>query len=105
MCAKSINERGRQIQVLNSHNSKRIEDVIGIPLEVKEVERDGLPDEVKAEWPEATGGLFTQTKYLLDTPEGLGAFIRIKAGQSSSTASASRSFEPRSKIQSGAVRK
>lgn len=80
MCAKSINERGRQIQVLNSHNSKRIEDVIGIPLEVKEVERDGLPDEVKAEWPEATGGLFTQTKYLLDTPEGLGAFIRIKAG-------------------------
>ena len=42
MCAKSINERGRQIQVLNSHNSKRIEDVIGIPPESrKKVERDG----------------------------------------------------------------
>lgn len=80
MCAKSINERGRQIQVLNSHNSKRIEDVIGIPLEVREVGRGELPEEVKKDWPEATGGLFTRTRYLLETPEGLGAFVRIKAG-------------------------
>ncbi|MBD3387420.1 MAG: hypothetical protein GF414_00565 [Candidatus Altiarchaeales archaeon] len=36
--------------------------------------------EVKSMYPEATGGMLVRTKFLLDTPEGLGAFRRIKAG-------------------------
>lgn len=78
--AKTIAERGRQVHVLNAHNSWRIEDVIGMPLALREVGRDELPAELLAMHPSATGGLWTQTKYLLNTPEGLGAFERIKVG-------------------------
>lgn len=76
---KTLTESGRKVRVLNSHASWDVMNVLGIPLEIREVGRDELPDEVLQKYPEATGGLFTKTQYLLDTPEGLGAFNRIKA--------------------------
>lgn len=80
MCAKTISERGRDFKVLNSHNTYSALNVIGLCLAAREVGRDELPEKVRNDYPEATGGLWTQTQYLIDTPEGKGVFDRIKVG-------------------------
>lgn len=77
---KTLTENKKKLRVLDAHNADSVLRVIGIPLALREIEREELPAEVLARYPEATGGLWTQTKYLLDTPEGLGAFKRIAAG-------------------------
>lgn len=78
--AKTLSERGDQIRVLDSHQRISTANVIGMPLELKEVGRGGLPEEVLQKYPEATGGLWAKTQFLMDTPEGKGAFSRIVAG-------------------------
>lgn len=77
---KTITERGFRIRVLDQHNTDSILRVLGKPLELREIGRNELPAEVLERYPEATGGLFTRTQYLVDTPEGTGAFKRIKSG-------------------------
>src|SRR5690242_19426808 len=77
---KTLLERFGRLRVLDSHNSYRLSDVIGIPLSAREITRAELPADVLAQYPTATGGLLTSTKYLLNTPEGLGAFQRIESG-------------------------
>jgi HK97 family phage prohead protease len=77
---KSLAERGQKIRVLDQHNTDSIMRVIGKPLGVKEIGRSDLPAELVRKFPDATGGLWTRTQYLMDTPEGKGAFLRIKAG-------------------------
>jgi phage head maturation protease len=78
--AKTLTERGRKLRVLNSHNSGNVLSVVGKVLDIREVGREELPAEILAQYPEATGGLWTRTQYLLETPEGKGVFDRIKAG-------------------------
>lgn len=77
---KTITERGRRIRVLDHHNSYSVRDVIGVPLAMRELSRDELPAEILSQWPEATGGLWTKTQYLLNTEEGAGVFARIASG-------------------------
>lgn len=77
---KTITERWGRIQVLDHHKADSVMRVIGKPLEMREIGREELPAEVLAKYPTATGGLWTRTQYLLDTPEGLGAFKRIASG-------------------------
>jgi len=77
---KTIAERGLKVKVLNHHNSYSVTDVIGVCLEMREIPRDELPFGLLTAYPTATGGLLTRTQYLLDTPEGAGAFARINAG-------------------------
>lgn len=82
---KTLNERGNQVKVrvLDSHNTDSIQRVIGKPLEIREIGRDELArlaPQVIAEHPEATGGLFTRTQFLLNTHEGDGAYKRLAAG-------------------------
>lgn len=78
--AKTILERGRKIRVLDGHNSDSVLSVVGVPLAMRELSREELPAEVLSQWPEATGGLWTRTQYLLNTEEGAGVFARIAAG-------------------------
>lgn len=78
--AKTISEAGSKIRVLDGHATDSIMRVIGKPLGFREVDRDGLPDAVKAAYPSATGGMVAKVQYLMDTKEGEGAFKRIKAG-------------------------
>jgi len=78
--AKTISERADQIRVLDSHNRQSVLGVVGVPLELKEIGRDELPKKVLERYPEATGGLWARTRFLLDTPEGRGVFTRIKEG-------------------------
>lgn len=82
---KTLNERGNKVRVkvLDSHNTDSVLRVIGKPLEIREIGRDELArlaPGVLNDHPDATGGLYTKTQYLLDVPEGLGAFRRIASG-------------------------
>jgi uncharacterized protein len=81
---KTIKERGTppnmKMRVLDQHQTDSILRVIGRPLEVREVGRDELPEALLADYPDAQGGLLTTTQFLMDTPEGKGAFIRIRDG-------------------------
>lgn len=77
---KTIVENFSNIRVLDNHNAFSTLDVVGKPLEMREVLRASLPAEFLAKYPNAQGALYTKTEYLLDTPEGFGVFTRIKKG-------------------------
>lgn len=77
---KTIAERSGRVRVLDGHNTDSIMRALGKPISIREVGRGELPQEVLAQYPEATGGLETTTQYLLNTPEGDGAFKRLVAG-------------------------
>lgn len=77
---KTISERKGQIRVLDSHQRRSVLGAIGIPLDLKEVGREELPPQVLERYPEATGGVLAKTQFLLNTPEGKGAFLRIQSG-------------------------
>ena len=81
-CTKTISERAGSIRVLDSHQRFTTAGVVGIPVKLWEVSKEGLPADVLEKYPEATGGLMAETQFLMgeDTPEGRGAFARIKAG-------------------------
>jgi len=77
---KTITERMGKIRVLDTHNSGSVRDVIGKPLALWEVGKEQLPADVLAHYPDATGALMARTQFLMDTPEGKGAFVRIRDG-------------------------
>lgn len=75
---KTLAERGHKSLVLDMHNTDSVMNVLGKPLSIMEVGREQLPPEVLNEFPEATGGVKAITQFFMDTPEGHGAFIRLK---------------------------
>ena len=77
---KTITERSGQIRVLDSHNTDSIMRVLGRPIEMREISHSQLPAKVLERYPEATGALVASTQFLMDTPEGRGAFSRIASG-------------------------
>ena len=77
---KTISEQSGRIRVLDHHNTFSVLDVLGKPLEIREVGRDDLPAGMLEAFPDATGAVFARTQFFLDTPEGKGAFLRIKHG-------------------------
>jgi phage head maturation protease len=77
---KTLAERGGKIRVLDNHRTNSVLAAIGKPIAMRELSRAELPAELLAQYPQATGGLYAKTQFLLDTPEGLGAFNRIKSG-------------------------
>lgn len=77
---KTLTERGGQVLVLDMHQTDSILRVIGKPIEIREIGKNELPQEIRLRFPDATGAVIAKTQYLLETPEGLGAFQRIKAG-------------------------
>jgi len=78
---KTIQERGpagaNKIRVLHQH---RWEEVVGKPLSLVEHTRDQLPTELLKQYPEATGGLFTRTQFILDVQRAREDFALYKAG-------------------------
>lgn len=77
---KTITERLGKIRVLDNHRTTSNLDVIGKPLEIRELSKAELPPELLLKHPTATGGLYTKTQYFMNTPEGKGIFERIKEG-------------------------
>jgi len=78
--AKTLIERGHKVKVLDQHRTDSVMSVIGKPLAFKELPREELPPSVLAAFPEATGAVWARVQFLMDTPEGKGAFERIRAG-------------------------
>lgn len=78
---KTIQERGpagtNKIRVLHQH---RWSEVIGKPLVIVEHGRDQLPAELLERYPNATGGLFTRTQFILDVQRAREDFALYKAG-------------------------
>ena len=78
---KTIKERGpagaNKIRVLHQH---RWDEVVGMPLLLKEHKRNKLPAELLEKYPEATGGLFTRTQFILDVQRAREDFALYKAG-------------------------
>jgi HK97 family phage prohead protease len=78
---KTIQERGpaglNRIRVLWQHAWNN---VIGMPLVIMEHDRKQLPADVLERYPEATGGLFTRTQFVMDVQQGREAFALYKAG-------------------------
>jgi len=77
---KTLSERGNRVKVLDLHKTDSIMRVLGKPVMLREIGAAELPVSVKAKYPDATGALAATTQFNLRTPEGLGAFERIKAG-------------------------
>lgn len=77
---KTLSERGHRVRVLNSHNSRDVLSVVGRPVTMREIGRGELPPAVLLRYPEATGGLLTETQYLLDDPTSKAVYDRIAAG-------------------------
>lgn len=78
--AKTIVENGPRIRVLNSHNSWDVLSAVGKPVMMREIGRGELPPDVLERFPEATGGFWTQTQFMLSDPTSKAVFDRIDAG-------------------------
>ena len=78
---KTIKERGpagaNKIRVLHQH---RWDEVVGKPLSLVEHGRDQLPADLLKKYPEATGGLFARTQFILDVQRAREDFALYKAG-------------------------
>ena len=77
---KTFNERGNQVKLLDNHRATSVMDSLGIIKQLREVRAAELPQEIMNKHPDATGGAWGQFQFLLDTPEGKGAFTRIQKG-------------------------
>lgn len=77
---KTITERTGKIRVLDNHRIDSVLAAVGKPLQMRELRREELPPELLEKFPSATGGLWTLTQFDMDTPEGEGAFKRLKSG-------------------------
>lgn len=77
---KTFAESGPQVKVLDLHQTDSINRVLGKPIELRELSRDELPASLIKRFPEATGGAQASIQFLMDTPEGEGAFKRIDSG-------------------------
>lgn len=77
---KTLAERGAKVRVLDDHRTDSVLRVIGKPLAMRELNQGELPPSLTTLFPEATGALWVRTQFLMDTPEGMGVFKRIKEG-------------------------
>jgi HK97 family phage prohead protease len=77
---KTFAERGNKVALLDNHRTDSVMSALGTVLALKEVNEAELPAQIKETYPDATGGAWGQFQFLTDTPEGKGAFTRIKKG-------------------------
>jgi len=77
---KTFSERGGQIMVLDNHRVDSVMSILGKPLGLRELGRNSLPVPLIDAYPDANGAAEAEIQFLLDTPEGKGAFARIKDG-------------------------
>jgi HK97 family phage prohead protease len=77
---KTFHERGNQVKLLDNHRAASVMDSLGVVKELREMGQGELPQELLSSYPDATGGAWGQFQFLMDTPEGKGAFTRIQKG-------------------------
>lgn len=78
---KSVAERGpggaNRIRTLWQHDWTQ---VVGRPLAIQEHGREQLPEKILSMYPEATGGLWAKTQFVLDVQRGRESYALYKAG-------------------------
>lgn len=67
-------------RVLDNHNWFSIMDTLGVCLAIEERPRRDLPKAIQDKFPDAQGGLWTSTQFMMDDEKSRGAFNRIKSG-------------------------
>jgi HK97 family phage prohead protease len=77
---KTIQENFGRIRALDSHQTRSVLHAVGKPIKLAEISRADLPDQLKNDYPMATGGLYTETQFMLDDPTSLAVFKRLKEG-------------------------
>lgn len=77
---KTFTERSQQVKLLDNHRTDSVLSALGTVLELRELGKSELPANLTQHYPEATGGAWGRFQFLLDTPEGKGAFTRIQRG-------------------------
>jgi HK97 family phage prohead protease len=77
---KTFHERGSQVKLLDNHRQDSIMSSLGTVLELRELHGAEMPQKMLDANPEVTGGAWGRFQFLLDTPEGKGAFARIQKG-------------------------
>jgi hypothetical protein len=70
----------QRVKFLDQHNTTSSLSVIGKILALRDLGRSSLPSELRARYPEATGGALASVQYLLNVPEGAGAYARAAVG-------------------------
>lgn len=75
---KTFSERAGQVNLLDNHRTDSVMASLGNVLELREMSKGELPGELIQKYPEATGAAWGRFQFLLDTPEGKGAFTRIR---------------------------
>jgi HK97 family phage prohead protease len=77
---RTFQQRMHKVRILDQHRTDSVMRALGVPVELRELSRAELPPAITDEFPEATGGAYAKIQFLMNTPEGKGAFERIKAG-------------------------
>lgn len=78
---KTISERQGKIRVLDNHNTSSVTNVVGKPISIREIGRDEiltLAPNIVQKHPMTTGGLYTETQYMLDDDKSAAVYKRIK---------------------------
>jgi HK97 family phage prohead protease len=75
---KTFKDRANLVNLLDNHRTDSVMASLGNVLELREMSKGELPSELLERHPEATGAAWGRFQFLLDTPEGKGAFTRIK---------------------------
>lgn len=78
--SKTIAGRAKKIRVLDQHNTSSVLNVVGKPIELREVGKSELTPEVLEYAPDASGGLLATTQYAIETDNGRDVFKLIKGG-------------------------
>lgn len=76
---KTFSERAHAIKLLDNHRTDSVMSALGTVLELREMSKGELPQGL-AKNKDVTGGAWGKFQFLMDTPEGKGAFTRIKRG-------------------------
>jgi len=74
---KTLLERADRVKVLWQHDT--MSPPIGVPVELREISREQLPDSYLGQFPDAMGGLLGVVKYI-NTPRGNEVLTGIKEG-------------------------
>jgi HK97 family phage prohead protease len=77
---KTFSERSQQVKLLDNHRTDSVMSALGTVLELRELGKGELPASLTQRYPDASGGAWGRFQFLLDTPEGKGAFTRIQHG-------------------------
>lgn len=77
---KTIQEKGTDFRVLDNHSFWSILDALGTCVGIEEKPRRELPKMVQEKFPDAMGGLWTDTQFMLDDERSMAAFRRLKSG-------------------------